>query len=135
MAHRPALSKGKMEVARVVWQLGQTDHASHPRGHDLAGRKMDFATVQTYLRRLEAKGYLRGRTLGPHPACTTAKVQPTTGYPRDRGRPDRPPLRRRRPAAGAAPDRKSWESTPDVISHLGRLFDRLEEESSGPGRK
>ena len=40
-------------------------------------RKMDFATVQTYLRRLEAKGYVRSRLSG-HTRVYTAKVHPTT---------------------------------------------------------
>jgi BlaI family penicillinase repressor len=65
MTERPALSKGEMEVARLLWQLGPATvrqvHEAMP-----ADRSMDFATVQTYLRRIEAKGYaaskLDGRT-------------------------------------------------------------------------
>jgi len=56
MVDRPSLSKGEMEVARLLWEIGpatvrQTFEAL-PKG-----RKMDFSTVQTYLRRLEKKGY------------------------------------------------------------------------------
>ena len=63
MTDRPALSRGEMAVARVLWELKQATvrdvYESLP-----AGREMDFATVQTYLRRLEAKGYLRTRLDG-----------------------------------------------------------------------
>jgi predicted transcriptional regulator len=60
---RPPLSKGEMEVARVLWDLKRASvrevHEAFP-----AGRKIDFATVQTYLRRLESKGYVVGRLEG-----------------------------------------------------------------------
>jgi predicted transcriptional regulator len=54
-----------MEVARVLWQLKKGTvrevHDAFPEE-----RKIDFTTVQTYLRRLEQKGYLKvkmdGRT-------------------------------------------------------------------------
>ena len=65
MADRPALSKGEMEVARVLWDLGT---ATVRQVHEVfpTERRMDFTTVQTYLRRLESKGYvsaaLDGRT-------------------------------------------------------------------------
>lgn len=65
MPQRPALSKGEMEVVRLLWELGQATvrqvHEALP-----AGRTINFTTVQTYLRRLDAKGYVRswldGRT-------------------------------------------------------------------------
>ncbi len=60
MGPRPALSKGEMEVARLLWEIGpgsvRAIHAALP-----AERAMDFTTVQTYLRRLEAKGYASSR--------------------------------------------------------------------------
>jgi predicted transcriptional regulator len=63
MADRPALSKGELEVARVLWELEEATvravHEAFP-----ADRPIDFATVQTYLRRLEAKGYVVGRLVG-----------------------------------------------------------------------
>lgn len=76
MTRRPALSKGEMEVARLLWELGEATvrqvHESLP-----AERTIDFTTVQTYLRRLDAKGYVRtwlkGRTRVYAP-----KVKPTT---------------------------------------------------------
>jgi predicted transcriptional regulator len=63
MPKRPDLSKGEMEVARVVWGLreatvGQVFEACPKE------RRLDYTTVQTYLRRLEAKGYLRTRRDG-----------------------------------------------------------------------
>lgn len=63
MTERPALSKGEMEVARVLWELGS---ASVRQVHDAlpAGREIDFTTVQTYLRRLETKGYAKARLDG-----------------------------------------------------------------------
>ncbi len=63
MAARPPLSKGEMEVARELWQLGSATvrqvHEAFP-----AGREIDFTTVQTYLRRLETKGYVKARLVG-----------------------------------------------------------------------
>ena len=63
MVERPALSKGELEVARLLWELGSATvrqvHESLP-----ADRAMDFATVQTYLRRIEAKGYAASRLDG-----------------------------------------------------------------------
>ena len=63
MAGRPALSKAELEVARVVWGLGE---ATVRQVFDAlpASRKIDFATVQTYLRRLESKGYVQTRLAG-----------------------------------------------------------------------
>lgn len=63
MKKRPALSKAEMEIAKIVWDLGeatvrQTCDAI-PRS-----RSIDFTTVQTYLSRLESKGYLSSRKEG-----------------------------------------------------------------------
>lgn len=76
MPPRAALSKGEMEVARVLWEVTPASvrqvHESLPKD-----REMDFATVQTYLRRLETKGYaiskLQGRT-----RVYSAKTKPQT---------------------------------------------------------
>ena len=63
MADRPALSKGEMEVARVLSDLKKATvrevHESFP-----AERAIDFTTVQTYLRRLETKGYVKAELDG-----------------------------------------------------------------------
>lgn len=63
MAKRPALAKSELEIARIVWRLGE---ATVRQVLEALPRKrgLDFATVQTYLRRLEAKGYLRVRQQG-----------------------------------------------------------------------
>lgn len=63
MAKRPVLPKSELEIARIVWQLGEAtvrqvqDALPEDRG-------LDFWTVQTYLRRLKTKGYLKTRRLG-----------------------------------------------------------------------
>jgi len=63
MTDRPGLSKGEMEVVRVLWGLGEATvrqvHEAFP-----PERTIDFSTVQTYLRRLEAKGYVQARLEG-----------------------------------------------------------------------
>lgn len=57
------ISQAELEVARIVWHLGAATvrqvHEALP-----AERDLDYKTVQTYLRRLEAKGYLVGRREG-----------------------------------------------------------------------
>jgi BlaI family penicillinase repressor len=63
MARRAGLSKAELEVARIVWSLGG---ATVRQVHDAlpADRRLDYKTVQTYLRRLEAKRYLATRREG-----------------------------------------------------------------------
>ena len=63
MTSRPSLSKAELEVARIVWsRKGATVRQVL---EDLPpGRNLDYKTVQTYLRRLEAKGYLNTRREG-----------------------------------------------------------------------
>jgi len=76
MGKRPALSKGELEVANIVWELGEATvrqvHESLPQDRDI-----DFVTVQTYLRRLEAKGYLR-TTMQGRSKVYRQKVKPQT---------------------------------------------------------
>ncbi len=59
----PALSPSETEILRLVWQLGkatvQAVCDSLP-----ARRKIAYATVQTLLRRLEKKGYVKHRKKG-----------------------------------------------------------------------
>ena len=63
MVDRPSLSKGELEIARVLWEIGPATvreiFNSLPES-----RKMDFATVQTYLRRLESKGHANSKLNG-----------------------------------------------------------------------
>jgi predicted transcriptional regulator len=57
------LSPGEMIVARAVWELGEA--AVGAVHEQVAAREdMDYATVQTYLRRLETKGCLTSRRDG-----------------------------------------------------------------------
>lgn len=64
MAHeRPSLSKSELEIARVVWEQGE---ATVRQVFDALAkeREVDFWTVQTFLRRLKEKGYLKARRVG-----------------------------------------------------------------------
>lgn len=76
MTERPGLSKAEMEVARVLWELKA---ASVRQVHEAmsAVRVIDFTTVQTYLRRLEQKGYARARLDG-RVRIYSPKVKPRT---------------------------------------------------------
>jgi BlaI family transcriptional regulator, penicillinase repressor len=132
MARRAALSKGEMEVARAVWQLGKT---TVRQAHEevLASRGMDFATVQTYLRRLQAKGYIqsslagRTRVYAPRVLATTV-IRETVGDLVDRlfgG--DALPL-----VQHLIEDRAISAAE---IEKLRQLLDRLEEEGHDAGRK
>ncbi|MCC7335625.1 MAG: BlaI/MecI/CopY family transcriptional regulator [Pirellulaceae bacterium] len=63
MVERPDLSKWEMDVARIVWEIGP---ASVREVHERLAqqREIDFTTVQTYLRRMESKGYLNSKLQG-----------------------------------------------------------------------
>ena len=63
MGARPPISKGELEVARVVWRLGEAS-AGEVFEAFANDREIDYTTVHTYLRRLEEKGYLRTRREG-----------------------------------------------------------------------
>jgi len=131
MTRRPALSKGEMEVARVVWQLGQ---ATVRQAHEAlpVARKMDFATVQTYLRRLEAKGYVRS-SLSGHTRVYAPKVQSTMVI-----RETVEDLIDRLFGGEALPLMQHLIEDRGVsaaeISELRRLLDRLEEERDDSGK-
>jgi BlaI family transcriptional regulator, penicillinase repressor len=131
MTERPALSKGEMEVARAVWQLGQ---ATVRQACDAipATRKMDFATVQTYLRRLETKGYVRS-SLSGHTRVYAAEVQPGMVI-----RETVEDLIDRLFGGDALPLMQHLIEDRGVsaaeISELRRLLDRLEEERDDAGK-
>jgi predicted transcriptional regulator len=63
MGKRPSPARSELELARIVWERKEatvrqvTEALPKERG-------LGFKTVQTYLRRLEAKGYLRTRLEG-----------------------------------------------------------------------
>ena len=63
MAKRPALAKSELEVAQIVWKLGKATVREVFQAMP-GERGLDFKTVQTYLRRLEAKGYVQTRREG-----------------------------------------------------------------------
>ena len=70
------LSKGEMEVVRLLWELAPASvrqiHEALPQD-----RAMDFATVQTYLRRLETKGYAKSSLEG-HVRIYSARTKART---------------------------------------------------------
>jgi BlaI family transcriptional regulator, penicillinase repressor len=63
MAKRPPLPRSELEIARIVWDLKE---ATVRQVLDALpeDRKVEFWTVQTYLRRLKAKKYLKSRREG-----------------------------------------------------------------------
>jgi predicted transcriptional regulator len=73
---RPPLAKSELEIARIVWELGEATvrevHEALPKE-----RELDFWTVQTYLRRLRDKGYLTATRRGQGNIYCPA-VQPGT---------------------------------------------------------
>ncbi|MEL7498725.1 MAG: BlaI/MecI/CopY family transcriptional regulator [Planctomycetota bacterium] len=76
MVDRPALSKGEMEVARTLWEVGPA--TVREVFESLAeNRKMDFSTVQTYLRRLETKGHATSKKEGRR-RVYSARTRPRT---------------------------------------------------------
>jgi predicted transcriptional regulator len=63
MSPNPSLPKSELEIARIVWNLGEATVRQVVEALPL-DREVDFWTVQTYLRRLADKGYLRVRREG-----------------------------------------------------------------------
>jgi len=63
MVNRPVLSKAEMEIARLVWGIGEATVRQVLEALPSL-RKLDYKTVQTYLRRLEGKGYVSARREG-----------------------------------------------------------------------
>jgi predicted transcriptional regulator len=77
MSDRKALSKAETEVARIVWERSAATVRDVLEALPPA-RAIDYKTVQTFLRRLEAKGYLisrrQGRSLVYVPAVNPDEV-------------------------------------------------------------
>ena len=63
MAAKLKLSGAELEIAQIVFRLGEARVRDVAKAMP-AEREMDFATVQTYLRRLHAKGFLAKRRAG-----------------------------------------------------------------------
>jgi BlaI family penicillinase repressor len=59
----PALSPAETEILRLVWHLDKAT-VQEVCDHLPARRQVAYATVQTLLRRLEKKGYLKHRLQG-----------------------------------------------------------------------
>ena len=59
----PTLSPSETEILRLVWQLDKAT-VQEVCNKLPAGRKIAYATVQTLLRRLEKKGYIKHHTRG-----------------------------------------------------------------------
>jgi len=59
----PAVSPAETEILRLVWQLDKAT-VQEVCNKLPAKRKITYATVQTLLRRLESKGYLRHHIRG-----------------------------------------------------------------------
>jgi predicted transcriptional regulator len=76
MTDRPALSRGELEVARVLWDLESATVREVFEAFP-ADREIDFTTVQTYLRRLEQKGYARAKLDG-RTRVYSPRVKPRT---------------------------------------------------------
>lgn len=74
MSNRPALSKAEMEIATIVWDLGQATVRETCEALPKS-RCLDFTTVQTYLSRLENKGYLTSQKVG-RAKVFKAKIRP-----------------------------------------------------------
>jgi BlaI family penicillinase repressor len=76
---RQQLAKSELAVAQIVWKLGEArvrDVVTALEKEDPA-KKFEFWTVQTYLRRLKGKGYLRTRREGRADVYLPA-VRPTS---------------------------------------------------------
>ncbi|CAL1151183.1 unnamed protein product [Cladocopium goreaui] len=74
MAKRPSLSKRETSIARTLWELGSATARQVVEALPASDRS-DFSTIQTYLARLEAKGYVASRLEG-RVKVFTAKVKP-----------------------------------------------------------
>lgn len=63
MPPRPALSKSELQIAKAIWQLRQ---ATVGQVFEQVSQEedIDYSTVQTYIRRLEQKGYIRAKREG-----------------------------------------------------------------------
>jgi BlaI family transcriptional regulator, penicillinase repressor len=63
MGDRPPISRGETAVLKALWDVGKGSiseiYAAMPED-----RTMDYSTVQTYVRRLESKGYITATRVG-----------------------------------------------------------------------
>lgn len=73
---RAALSKGEMVVASALWRLGQATLGELHEEVQVV-EAMEYATVQSYIRRLEAKGYVKAKKEGRNKRYRSA-IKPET---------------------------------------------------------
>lgn len=75
---RVSLSKGEMVVASALWRLGSATLGELFEEVVDANESMEYATVQSYIRRLEDKGYVKSKKTGRNkvyqPAVKPEKV-------------------------------------------------------------
>ncbi len=127
MTERPGLSKSELAIARTLWELKS---ASVREVYEAvsAEKDIDFSTVQTYLRRLEKKGYAKAvmngrlRIYSPRIKPNTV-IRETVNDLIDRlfGGETMPLMRH------LIENRKV---SADEVSQLKSLIDRLEEDAS-----
>lgn len=75
MAKRRSMSDAETVVARVLWDLETGTARDVHNQLTEQGSKIDFSTVQTYLCRLEEKGYITSKRQGRAKAYK-AKIKP-----------------------------------------------------------
>jgi predicted transcriptional regulator len=63
-----------LEVAKAIWRLGSASVGQIFEALS-AEREIDYTTVQTYIRRLESKGYLKVKRIGRN-KIYSPKVRP-----------------------------------------------------------
>ncbi|MEM8733904.1 MAG: BlaI/MecI/CopY family transcriptional regulator [Planctomycetota bacterium] len=63
MVDRPSVSRGETEVLKALWKILKGS-VGEIHATICEEREMDYSTVQTYVRRLEAKGYLNAQRIG-----------------------------------------------------------------------
>ncbi|XZE21217.1 BlaI/MecI/CopY family transcriptional regulator [Pirellulaceae bacterium SH449] len=76
MVEKPALSKSEMEIVRILWEIGPAT-VREIHAEVCKGRQADFSTIQTFLRRIESKGYATSKLSG-RSRIYSAKTRPRT---------------------------------------------------------
>jgi predicted transcriptional regulator len=64
MVKRPGISRGETAIMKALWKLEKGSVGEIHGWISENEKEMDYSTVQTYVRRLEAKGYLASQRIG-----------------------------------------------------------------------
>ncbi len=64
MVERRSVSRGETEILKALWQIGKGSVGEIHGWITENVKEMDYSTVQTYVRRLEAKDYLDVQRIG-----------------------------------------------------------------------